>query len=80
MTGFTVETRSVTFTEGTSQKIVLLRADHKFIPTVTATLESPDNANYQMYVFDVTRTAVVVRLSAYAHSTVTIKIHAISRT
>jgi hypothetical protein len=45
-----------------------------------ATLESPDNANYQMYVFNVTKTAAVVRLSAYAHSTLTVKIHAISRT
>jgi len=80
MTGFTVEKRSVIFTEGTSQKIVALSADHKFIPTVTATLESPDNANYQLYLYDVTKTAVVVRLSAYAHSTLTVNIHAISRT
>ena len=80
MTGFTIETRSVTFTEGTSQKIVTLSGGHRFIPTVTATLESPDDANYQMYVFDVTKTAAVVRLSAYAHSTLKVKIHAISRT
>ena len=76
---FTVETRSVTFSEGTSQKIVSLSGGHTTIPNVSATLQNETNANFEMYVFNITQTAVVVRLSAFAPLDLTVNIHAISR-
>jgi hypothetical protein len=76
---FNVETLTSVFAEGTSQKIIPLKSTHANIPIVTVSLLDGTNANFNAFTFNVTRTQVVVRLSANAPSDLTVNVHAISR-